>query len=80
MKCYDINVANIIARGICDREVSTDTTLSFPCLLTQICLEKGTLEILVVDKIMMVQRTTDLGLIRDYANPILKAMVGATLL
>lgn len=33
-----------------------------------------------IDHFVMVHRTTDLGLIRDQANPISKAKVGASLL
>lgn len=44
MKGYEIDIAKIIAREIHDWVVSTETILTFPCLLMQqLCLDEGVL-------------------------------------
>lgn len=45
MEGYEIGVAKITTREICDRSMSTDTTLPSPCLLAQLSLDQGMPEI-----------------------------------
>lgn len=73
---YKIVIAKIIARGLHNLVVSTDTTLGTPYLLIQICLKEGIPMIFVIDQFMMVHKNTDSSLIWDFSNPILKSMVG----
>lgn len=52
MKVYKLGIGKWIAREIHNWVVSTDTTLSFPCLLTWICLDKGAPEVPGVGKFL----------------------------
>lgn len=56
MEGYEINVAKIIARKICDWDVSTNTIHAFPCLLMQICLKEVLPKIAGVDYFKMVHK------------------------
>lgn len=50
---YEINVARIISlEEIHDRAIRTDTTLEFPFLLTQLCLNREVPEIPGVDQFL----------------------------
>lgn len=59
-----IDIAKIIEREIRDQALSTDTTLAFPCLLMQICLEEKVPEMTNGDQFMKFHITTDLGLFK----------------
>lgn len=76
MDGYEIDITKIIPRYFHDREVSTDTTLAFPYLLTQICPKEGVSEISGVEQYLMVWKTINLCLIKDVTNPVSKAKVG----
>lgn len=49
MEGYEIDVAKIIAKEICDQDVSLDTSLAFLYLLRQLFLEEGVPEIPGID-------------------------------
>lgn len=50
IKRYEIDVDKIISKKIHNWMVSTYTTLAFPCLLTQICLNEGVPDISIIDQ------------------------------
>lgn len=49
MEGYEIDLAKLIVREIHNQVVSTNTTLVFSCLLTQICLDQGVPKLSFVD-------------------------------
>lgn len=44
--------------------------LAYPCLITQICLAAGVMELSFIDEMIEAIHTTDLSLIRDAGNPL----------
>lgn len=44
--------------------------MAYPCLITQSCLAMGVQEVLGIDEMLKTINTTDLGLIKDTANPL----------
>lgn len=80
MKGYDLDVAQFIFREINDRAIGTDTVLTFPCLLMQMCINAGVSEIYEVYQFIHPRNTTDLGFIHDAITPISKiAKIGEIL-
>lgn len=80
IKGYEIDVDKIISKKIHNWEVSTYTTLAFPCLLTQICLNEGVQIFQLLINFSVVMRMIDLGLSDIMQIPIPKAKLGAILL
>lgn len=75
MDLYGIHIPNIIVREICNRDMSTNTSLDFPCMLVKFCLDDMVLVLSNVDNFMIIHWTTYLGLIWDHSNMISRVKV-----
>lgn len=70
---YEFDVGQFLSREIQDRaEGGEKLVLPFPCMINQICLATGVQELPVIDQFSQPKNTTNLVLIRDAANPMIR--------
>ncbi|MCE3050783.1 hypothetical protein HAX54_048142, partial [Datura stramonium] len=68
MSEYLLNIPYIIATEIRERVVKENTTLPFPSLIYQLCMESGLSVFPDIDHMITNIRTTDIALIKDDLN------------
>ncbi|MCD9641266.1 hypothetical protein HAX54_027357, partial [Datura stramonium] len=68
MSEYLLNIPRIIATEMRERVVKDHTTLPFPRLVYQLCMESGVPAFPNIDHMIMNIRTADIALIKDNLN------------
>ncbi|KAF3667788.1 hypothetical protein FXO37_09839 [Capsicum annuum] len=68
---YEINVVEFLSREMRDRVVRGEKSLlDYHCLITQICMAIGVVEVPGIYEMIEAMRTTDLVLIKDVESPL----------
>uniref|UniRef100_M1C927 Integrase core domain containing protein n=1 Tax=Solanum tuberosum TaxID=4113 RepID=M1C927_SOLTU len=63
----EMDLARMLIAKIHERAFKATTTLPFPCLIFQLCMDAG-VPVWHCDKLIQMTKTRDIGLIRDEAN------------
>lgn len=72
---YDINIPLYIIIEIHEREFRDSTSISFPCLIDRLCRDSGIQTFHDIDRLIEVNRTHDVGLIKNDTNPVVHRCV-----
>ncbi|KAF3648907.1 hypothetical protein FXO38_17937 [Capsicum annuum] len=65
------DVGELLARELRVRKIGSQKAfLAYPCMITQICLALGVMELLGIDEMIDTWRTFDISLIQDMENPL----------
>lgn len=68
---YEFDVRDFLAQEIIEQALGgKKSLLAYPCMATLICLAMGVQELSGIDEMIEAMNTTNLGLIRDIANPL----------
>lgn len=72
---YKFYIGEFLAQVLKDRAVGRQKELlAYPCMLTQIFLAVGVMELPGIEKMIEAQSTFDIGLIRDATNHLSKTI------
>ncbi|KAF3648901.1 hypothetical protein FXO38_17947 [Capsicum annuum] len=68
---YKFDVGDFLCQELRDREVGAQKELlAYPCIIMQICLAMGVLELPRIDEMIEAKRKFNIGIIRDADNPL----------